>query len=424
MGFIDRVASRATKTLERSADPVTMQEFGYLLGAQNGGGHTKSGVTMGPTKALTLPAWFSGVKYLSESVAFLPIHTYKDVVGGERKERANPPWVQKPDAETSWEALVEGWMMALLHRGNAYSFKIRNDMGQVVGLRPILPDRIKVTISPSGFKVFEIDNRKDVAFSSREILHIPGLSNNGVVGIDPITYHAETLGRLAAADQSASLHFGEGFNLKAYMQVPGTLTDEQLGDLGRAANDLYSGLQNVGRLGVIGNGAELKTLTLSPEQLELLESRKYGTIEVSQILRLPPHKLYNLERATFSNIEQQEIDAVGDGIRPWVNRIESRLKFDPDLNVRGNFQELNLDALMRGDLAGRYAAYAAGITGGFLMPSEPRHWERLPYIEGTEFLQRPLNMATVGPDAVADPSVMPTDPPADPPTNPSPGGTP
>ena len=399
MSLIDRVSERSTKMLTRSNDPVTLEEFGALLARGNGGGKTRSGVMMGPQRALGIPAWARGVNHRTHSVCCAPVHTYRERLGGEREERANPQWVKAPDADLTFAQLVEGWMMALLHRGNAYSFKVRNEVGQVVGLRPLLPHRVKPGRTLDGRKVFQVDGRNDIAYTAREILHIPGLSYDGVIGLDPISVHVETLGRIAAADEFASREFGDGFHMTAYLQVPGALTPQQATDLATNAKALHSGLQNAHELGVIGNGAELKTLSLNPEQLQLLESRKYGTIEVAQILGVPPHKLYNLDRATFSNIEQQSIEAVADGVKPWAERIEDCVANDPDLNVAGNCQEFDLENLMRGDLAGQMDAYSKGVSGGILMASEPRKRLRLPYVEGSDVLLQPLNMTPVGPDA-------------------------
>ena len=133
----DQVSARvrAPRTSRRSVDPVTMEEFGYLLGQERGSSvKTKAGVTIGPRRALGITAWYSGVRYISEVCASLPVHTYRDR-NGERSVRADPPWLRQPDLEQPWFGLVEFWLMSLLHKGNAFAFKKRNAVGQVVGLR-------------------------------------------------------------------------------------------------------------------------------------------------------------------------------------------------------------------------------------------------------------------------------------------------
>lgn len=396
MGLLDRIAER--QQVVRS-DPVTLEEFGYLLGRNRGQIKTRSGVTVDPNRALAIPAWYSGVRYLSETVASLPVHTFRDTAAG-RSQRADPPWLKRPDVETTRFSLFEHWMMSLLHRGNAFSFKRRDPVGRVVGLRPVHPDRVKVGQADDGTKRFQIDNREDLIFTTREIFHIPGLSYDGIVGLDPISgFAGESLGRIAAADEFASRHFSQGTHLQGYISVGQDLTQTQLDGLKDQWSRFHRGLANAHEFGVLGNGSEYKTISLNPEQMQLLESRRYGIIEVAQILRIPPHKLYELSRATYSNIEHQSIEAVMDGIRPWVERVEEWTNFDLDLLPAGNFVEFDLEGLLRGDIKTRYEAYSAGINAGFLMPAEPRRRENLPFVDGTEYLNVPLNMGQVGPDA-------------------------
>jgi HK97 family phage portal protein len=396
MGLLDRI----DQTISRGVDPVTMEEFGYLLGQDRGTSvRTRSGVTMGPKKALGITAWYSGVRYISETMAGLPCKVYRDSPAG-REQRADPPWKQSPDIEQVWFGLVESWLMALLHKGNAYSFKLRSPSNEVIGLRSIHPDRIRPGVTPSGFKVFELDGRHDIAFTTREILHIPGLSYDGCIGLNPIQTLADPLGSVAAADHYASSFFGSSSRPDAYISTPNTLTNEQAIGMQQLWLSMHRGLMNSHDLAVMGGGAEYKLLGLNPEQTQLIESRKYGVPEVSRMLRLPPHKLYDLERATFSNIEQQSIEAVVDGIRPWCTRIEAWVNADPDLVAPGAFIEFELEGLLRGDAAARAAFYQSGIAGGWMMPSEPRALENLPHIEGSDFLTSPLNMRQYGPDAV------------------------
>lgn len=397
MGLLDRIAARRGSDAVR-ADAVTLEEFGYLLGQSRGGASkTKAGVTMSARRALAVPAWYSGVRYISETIASLPVFQYRDAPTG-RTRRAPAPWMAKPDVELPWFGLVEHWMMSLLHRGNAYAWKVRNDQQQVVGLRPLHPDRVRVGQTDTGVKVFKIDNI-DYGWTCRDVLHIPGLSYDGVVGLDPISLHAESLGTMAAADEFAGRFFGQGTMERQYLSVPQTIDPPEANRLAAQWNDAHSGLVNAHRVAVLGGGAEYKTIGLDPQQTQLLETRKYSATDISRMLRLPPHKIYDLEHATFSNIEHQSIETVIDGIRPWCERLEAWVNFDPDLSPPSNFTEFEIEGLLRGDLKARYEAYQVGISGGFLMPSEPRHKENLPHIEGSNYLLRPLAMAQLGPDA-------------------------
>lgn len=396
MSLADRVAARSREA-RRSADPVTLEEFGALLGRDGGGGTTRAGVSIGATRALGISAWYRGVRYLTETMAGLPVHTFRDQPGSQRQRRADPSWKDRPDEEMPWFGLVEHWMMSLLHRGNAYSFKVRNAVGQVTGLRAVHPDRVRVGQTPDGKKVFRIDNRDDVGFTRREILHIPGLSYNGVVGLDPLSLMAEGLGRAAAADQFASQSFGQGNHLQAYLSIPQPLTEAEALATKAQWERFHKGMANANEFGVLGNGAEYKTVSLTPEQQQLLDTRKFEVTEMARFLGVVPHKLYDLERATFSNIEHQAIEAVVDGIRPWAERIEAWINYDRDLNAPGNFQEWDLEGLLRGDSAARATFYQAGITAGWLTPASAARRENEPAPAELEYYQRPLAVSVIRP---------------------------
>ncbi len=398
MGIAEAILARREA---RRSDPVTMEEFGYLLGQRGGNSvRTKAGVTVGPRRALGISAWYRGVSYLTNTLASLPMHTYR-TVGDSRSRRAAPLWLERPDGELPRFGLVEQWMMALLHKGNAFNFKIRSGSGQVVGLRPLHPDRVKVGLSSDGTKVFQLDNRDDIGFTRREILHIPGLGDDGLVGLNPIQYHAESLGLVTAADEYAARYFGKGAHLRAYISLPGTIEPDQADRLKAQWERFHSGI-NADEFGVLGNSAEYKTISLDPQQTQLLETRKFGVTEIARILGVTPHKLYDLERATFSNIEHQAIESVTDSIRPWAVRIEAYVNFDRDLlagvdPVR-NFVEFELDGLLRGDLKSRNEAHLASTGRPWRTTNEIRRLDNQPPLPGGDVLIAPLNYGPVNPD--------------------------
>lgn len=415
----DRVRSR--RDVRRTADPVSLEEFGYLLGRAQGGNRSSAGITVDPMRALGITAWWSGVRYLAESVEFLPVKTFRGKQG-DRVQRADPSWLRVPDVDTPWAAVLEHWVMSLLHRGNAYAAKLRNPVGVVTGLRPVHPDRVKPGRTSEGYKVFEVKNGDGsvLALTSRELLHIPFLSYDGVCGLDPIRVHAQALGLAAAADEYAAKQFGQGSHLRAYVSVPQTLTTDQADEIRGEWERLHNGMTATSAFGVLGNGATYNTVSLDPQQVQLLESRKFSVTEVARILRLPPPKLYDLERATFSNIEQQAIDAVTDGIRPLVERIETYVNFDSDLTPPGNFIEHQFEGLLRGDAKSEAEAMAAAINGGWMTPKRAAEIKNLPAPDELDYWLRPLNMAVIreGQDAenpsTSEPAAPgPNDPPVE-----------
>jgi HK97 family phage portal protein len=372
-----------------------MEEFGQLLGASTGlSTQTRAGVTMTARRALGITAWYSGVRYLSETVASLPVHTFRDA-GGMRVRRADPPWVVSPDAEQCWYGFVEFTMMALLHKGNAYAYKLRGPSGAVEGLREIHPDRVTVGVGPDNTKRFMVQDggRTLGPFTTREILHIPGLAYDGRVGLNPIQVCADALGTVAAADDYAGRFFGSGTHVGGLISVSQELSPEQAQRMRVEWDAFHDGLVNAHKTGVLSKGATYSPLALNAEDAQLIESRQWGVAEVARVLRIPPHKLYELSRATFSNIEHQSIEAVVDGIRPWVERIEAWVNFDRDLLPEGNFEEFQIEGLLRGDTASRFGAYSSAIGRPWMVPNEARRLENLEPLDGGDDLMNPLNMA-------------------------------
>lgn len=389
----DRVARRSEAV--RAADPVSMDEFADILALGRGTSvRTKSGTSIGATRALGIAAWYSGVRYLSEVMAGLPCHRYRSTVDG-RERIADPDWMARPDNELPWYGLIEFAMMSFLHKGNSFSFKVRGPSGQVVGLREIHPDRVTSGIAPDGSKRFLVD-RNEYEYTTREILHIPGLSYDGRFGMDPIRYNADVLGAAAATDDYAARFFANGTNLGGVISVSEPMTKDQLGELKEQWEEFHQGILNAHRTGVLSNGATYNRITLDAASTQLLESRQYGVLEVARLLRLPPHKLYELSRATFSNIEQQSIEAITDGIQPWVERIEAFVNYDLDLTPPGTFIEFQLEGRLRGDTKSRFDAYSSAVGGPWLTVNESRRLENRPPIEGGDVLLSPMNMAPSG----------------------------
>lgn len=405
MALLDRIAAETKRKppalapstggtgVQAAADPVTMEEFGRLLGASNGSSvSTKAGTVMGPRRALGISAWYSGVLHIASVMAGLPFHRYRGV-GEDRERVASPTWSVQPDVEQPWYGLVEFWMMSLLHKGNAFAFKIRNSADQVFGLREIHPDRVTTGQAPDGTKRFMID-REERLWTCRDVLHIPGLTYDGRFGLNPIHYSADVLGAVAATDDYAGRFFASGTHIGGIISLPQTLKDGEREALRQEWDQFHAGLLNAHRTGVLGKGATYQRLSLDAKDTQLIESRQYGVLEVSRLLRLPPHKLYELSRATFSNIEHQSIETVQDCYQPWAERIEAHINLDPDLTPSGTFHEFNLEGRLRGDTASRYEAQSKAVGGPWKTINETRKEERLAPIEGGDVVLRPLNSTT------------------------------
>jgi HK97 family phage portal protein len=302
-----------------------------------------------------------------------------------------------PDAEQTWYGLMEYAMVALLHKGNAFAFKLRGPAGQVSGLREIHPDRVTTGIAPDGTKRFMID-RYEREWTTRDVLHIPGMViDGGRFGFNPIRVMADALGSVVAADEYASRFYSSGAHMGGVISVasPTPLDPVERERWKAEWAAFHEGLLNAHKTGVLSGGATYNRISLNAADAQLLESRQFGVTEVSRMLGVAPHKLYDLTRATFSNIEHQSIESVTDSVRPWTQRIENAINADPDLVAPDSYIEGELAGLMRGDSAAQSAALAAAINGGWMMPSTAARLQNLPSPPELDYFLRPLNMAVI-----------------------------
>lgn len=398
MSALGRVARRL---LERS-DPISLEDFGALL-ARGSTATTTSGVAVGEKAALGLTAWYSGVRYLSETVGFLPLHTYTETVVGDKRIKrrsADPLWMPKPSPLMTRSVWLERCVVAIIHRGNAYAWKIRDHIGRVVGLNWIDPDDV-VAVGEDvddGRKLFQVKTRTGVrVFTEFDVWHQPGFGTHPLVGMSAMDLHRESLGTAIAAEQYAARYYSQGIHLGSWIQLTKPMKKTDAGELEKDFSDFHRGLMNAHSLAVLSEGAEYKTVDLKAEDAQLLQSRQYGVTEVARILRIPPHKLYDLTRATFSNIEHQSIESVVDSIRPWCLRFEDGIN-TTDLVGTNRKVEFVLEGLLRGDTASRMTAYASAINVGIYSPNEVRELENRPPYDGGDEFTRPLNMGTVTKD--------------------------
>lgn len=387
-------AERATTQLWEGIHP----DFAGLLG---GGSHSRAGAPVNFDTVNGVAAWYSGVRYLAETIAGLEVRSFRRVglgPGAHLEPRADPVWYRSGDPEQTWFGFIEHTMMSLLHAGNAYAFKVRNTMGQVVALRELHPRRVTVGLAPDGTKRFRIDTDHR-EWTVRDVLHIPGLAYNGRIGLNPLQVHTQSMGAVVAADEYAQRFYGQGTHMGGVISVPQALTPTQRAEAKADWDAFHQGLAEAHMTGVLGNGASYTKLGLNAEDAQLLESRQYGVVEVARMLRIPPHKLYELSRATFSNIEQQSIEAVQDGIIPWCRRISAWVNNDLDLLPgRSQFIQFDTMPLLQGDMQSTYSALMSAGGGPFLTRNESRVRIGMEPVEGLDEMLYPVNMGVVGQD--------------------------
>jgi len=379
---------------------------------QIAGKPTFAGTDVTETTALNLSAVWNATTIISGTVASLPLILYKRT--GSNKTRAkNHPLFNVLHNQANPEMTSFIWretaQQHILLWGNHYSLIKRNEVYDVVELWPLNPSRMEVE-RENGRIIYKLrkDDGTKVVFRAEDIFHIPGLGFDGRLGYSVISNMArQSLGTSLAADEHAGRVFAQGTTLRGYLTHPGRFGGQ---DREGAATKLrnsweqaYGGLSHAGKIAILEEGMEFKPLSMSPEDLQLLTTRVFNVSEVSRWFNIQLHKLKELTRATFSNIEQQQLEFVIDTMRPWFVRWEAHIDWkllnEDERDVY--FAEFLMDALLRGDAKSRNEAYAIQRLHGILNADEWRSYENMNKIGGKagEAYLWQLNMKEAGEEA-------------------------
>lgn len=366
------------------------------------GGSTVAGVHVDEMTALGSPAVYAAVRVLSESIASLPLITYRRA--GDNKERAIDHALYRllhdaPNSEMTSFEWREAMAAHLLLWGNAYTEIELNKRGDVIGLWPMPPHRVTPMRSEGGTLYYRYQRPDNVFIDmpASKIMHIRGLGYDGLVGYSPVAIARQTIGAALAIDRYGASFFGNGARPGVALEHPGRLSEPALKKLRESWNDAHQGVDNAHRVAVLEEGMKLTTYSTSPEDAQFLQTRQFQLSEIARIFRVPPHMIGDLSRATFSNIEHQSLDFVTHSLRPWLVRIEQAIQRDLVGPIEGSsvYVEFLVEGMLRGDQKSRYEAYAIAKQWGWLSSNDIRKIENMNSIgkQGDVYLI-PLNMVT------------------------------
>ena len=364
----------------------------YRGGASNIGGDA----------ALQLTAVYACVRVAAESVSTLPFMLYKQGEDGA-KERITDHWLytlfaKRPNAYQNPLEFREMMQGHVELRGNAFAQIVGNSRGEVTDLLPIHPDRVTVEMLSDTNWRYRVRNgdHSETILTRGDVFHIKGLSPDGVLGYNPIQ-----LARKAVEAGLAAQDYGMRFFLNdarpgGWLEFPGQFKDDEQRRQWREGWQRSQAGEHRGKIAVLEFGMKFHEMGLTNEDAQFLETRKFNRSEIASLYRIPPHLIGDLEKATFSNIEQQSIDFLVHSLRPRLVRWEEAIKstfLDPE---DGLAVEFPATALLRGDAAARAAYYHNGILDGWLTRNEARQLENNNPLPGLDKPLRPLNMATAG----------------------------
>lgn len=368
---------------------------------------SSSGITVTPDNAMTASAVFTSIRVLSETVAGMPLTIYKKTSKGRTEAVEHPLYsllhIAPNGSQTSF-AWKETMMAHLNLRGNYYNYKIFNGRGDVIELLPLNPDKMTLMRADNGDILYHYQddaNQLNYMFERFEIVHQSGLSLDGVIGVSPIAYARNAIGLSLATETHGALAFENGTTPSGTLEHPGKLTDDQYKRLKKSMADNQSGLANSHKTMILEEGMKWAQIGMTNTDAQYLETRKFQKSEIAGIFRVPPHMIGDLERSTFSNIEQQSLEFAKYSIRPWVTRIEQALERDllSKEDRKTHFIRFNMEALLRGDTKSRYESYGLAIRDGWMSRNETRAKEDMQPIDGLDEMVLPLNMASQNGDS-------------------------
>ena len=353
-------------------------------------GGSTSGKRVTEQSAMQMTAVYSCVRILSEAVAGLPIHLYRyNDTGGKEKAMDHPLYFllhDEPNPEMTSFIFRETLMTHLLLWGNAFAQIIRNGKGEVVALYPLMPSRMTVDRDENGQLYYQYNvssddaptmNEGTVKLAPYEVLHVPGLGFDGLVGYSPIAMAKNAIGMAIACEEYGAKFFSNGAAPSGVLEHPGTLKDP--GKIRESWNSTFGGSSNAHKVAVLEEGMKYTPISISPNEAQFLETRKFQINEIARIFRVPPHMVGDLEKSSFSNIEQQSLEFVKYTLEPWLVRLEQsivRALLSPD-EKKDYFVKFNVDGLLRGDYQSRMSGYATARQNGWMSANDIRELENL-----------------------------------------------
>lgn len=370
------------------------------------GAQSLSGENVTEHTALTYSAVYNAISLISGTIGALPLHLMQRK--GEKKRIADDRimyGVLHDSANPYMTAMAfrECLMAHVLAWGNGFAEIVRNGYGELKALWPITPNRVSPTmIDGELFYRIQMMTGQDILLPREKILHVPGLGFDGFLGYSVVAMARKSIGLGMAMETFGSRFFGEGTHPGVIVEHPNKLSSEAHSNLKKSLADTYSGLGNSHRLMLLEEGMKFQKIVIDPKDSQFLESRLFQIPEVARWFNLPPHKLKDLTKSSFSNIESEQISFVTDSILPWLVRLEQNYNMqlltasDREYSGRGRLYYKHIvEGLLRADAAARGTYYREMFNIGAMSINEIREKEDMDPIEGGDIHLVPMNMTSL-----------------------------
>ncbi|MCK9364019.1 MAG: phage portal protein [Syntrophales bacterium] len=346
------------------------------------GRETSYGIHINETVALGIPAVYACIRVLTEAIASLPLITYERFANGD-KDRAKGFSLyhllhDEPNPLMTSFELRELLVGHLCLRGNAYCY-IERDGGEVVALWPLHPDKVTVEVSGRELVYKHQNDGVEKVYPMADILHIRGLSADGIIGFSPLTLLRDTFGYSKAVQEYSSSYFRNDASPGGILTTAQTLGVENQANLRNAWSTGHEGKGKHHRVAILGNDLKWQSIGVSPQDSQLIESQKFSVVEIARIFRIPLNLIMDYERSTYANVQEQNRSFLTHTLQPWLSRIEGAMTKSllTESEKEKYFIEHLTQGFLRADTKIRYESYKVAIEAGFLTIDEVRQLENM-----------------------------------------------
>ncbi len=370
---------------------------------------SSTGLKINEAQAMRISAVYACVRILAETIASLPLFVYRRLPNGDKEKATDHPLFDilhtSPNRQQTAFTFFEQMQGFLALRGNAYAEIITDRIGNPVELRPLPATWVIPKKLIDGEIVYEVSQPNAVMrrVLADDMFHLPALAFNGLVGISPIRYAANSMGLSLAAETYGSAFFKNDANPGGVYEVPEALSDKAYKRLKSGIKKTHGGATNAKNPMILEEGLKWHQVSMAPNEAQFLETRKFQDVDIAaKIYRVPPHMIGIMDNSALKNIESQSLSFVINTIRPWLVRWEQMI--DKSLIVDNDtyFAEFTVDGLLRGDSKARTNAYKTAILTGWMSRNEVRRLENMNSVDGLDEFLIPLNMGDAdGDDATS-----------------------
>ena len=356
----------------------------WLVDWFKGGGNTQSGIAVDEESAQTYSAVFGATRLISNSLGIPPLKIFKRLPDGGREPAVDHPlynfFRRRPNPNFTSFRFRQTMQGYLTLWGNAYAYKMIDGRGRLESLTPLYPGRMKVGLE-GGKRTynFTLSNGTQRNLTQDQVLHIAGFGTDGIVGKSVVQLARESIGYGLAIQTFGSRFFGSGTHPSGMFEHPGRLGPDAHKNLRDDIAEKYQGLGRSHEFLLLEEGMKYQPVGIPPNDAQFLESGKFSVNDIARWFSVPPHKIGDLDRATFSNIEEQNIDYINDTMLAWYILWEQELETQllPEEDWEDHFIEFVLEGLLRGDIKSRYEAYVLAKRNGWMNGNEIRQKENM-----------------------------------------------